>query len=88
MHVSFGFQRNDFCNIGIFIVLSIIYGGNGFPFLAKPVFDYLTSGHYSAIVPEAEIPDASLRLIIIKVAIKIWYEWQLYSYVHSIGAMC
>ena len=48
-------------------MLSIVYGGNGFPFLAKPVFDYLTTGFYNITVPEAEIPDASLRSIITKV---------------------
>ena len=42
MHVSlpFCFQKNDFFNIGVYIVLSITYGGKGYPFLAEPVFDY------------------------------------------------
>ena len=68
MCISLAFQNNDFHILGVYTVLSILHGGTGLPFLAKPVFDYLSTGHYSAIVQETEIPDVSLRFLIKKVA--------------------
>jgi hypothetical protein len=48
--------------------MSVIQGGCGFPFLARPLFDYLVQGHYKGInVPVEDIPDGTLRFIIEKV---------------------
>ena len=70
--VSLAFQNNDFHILGVFTVLSVLHGGNGLPFLAKPVFDYLTTGCYSAIiVPDTEIPEIPLRFLIKKVDIYV-----------------
>ena len=49
-------------------MLSILHGGNGLLFMAKLVFDYMSTGHYSAIVPDTEIPEISSRFLIKKVA--------------------
>lgn len=65
--IPFGFQRNDFFNMGVYCVLSIIYGGKGYPFLAEPVFAYLATGQYSIMIPEADIPDALLKSVVVKV---------------------
>ena len=66
-------------------VLSIIYGGKGYPFLAEPVFEYLATGKYSITIPEVDIPDALLKLVVTKVAtikcyvyVIIMSAWQLY----------
>ena len=46
----------------------MVYGGNGLPFLAQPVFEYLLSGSYNAIsVPASEIPDPVIQFIVEKV---------------------
>ena len=65
--MPFNFQKNDFFNIGVYIVLSIVYGGKGYPFLAEPVFDYLSTERYNITIPEEDIPDSSLKHIVTKV---------------------
>ena len=61
-------QTRDLYFLGVFLVLSVLHGGNGLPILALPVFNYIVSGAYSAIVvPEAEIPDPTLKFVIKKV---------------------
>ena len=58
--------------LGIYCVLSIIHGGNGWPFLAHPVFEYLVTGAYNCIsVPTNEIPDPILHHVIEKVRLTI-----------------
>ena len=57
--------------MGLYTVLSILHGGTGLPFFAKPVFDYMTTGCYSAIIPDVQIPEVSLRFMITKVESRI-----------------
>ena len=48
--------------------MSVVHRGNGFPFLAQPVFEYLISGSYNSIyAPPEEIPDPVLQFVIVKV---------------------
>ena len=52
----------------MFLVLSVMHGGNGMPFMAQPVFDYLVSGPYTEVkVVATEIPDHMIRFIVEKV---------------------
>ena len=53
--------------------MSVIQGGCGFPFLARPLFDYLVQGHYKGIsVPVEDIPDGTLRFIVEKVRLVLY----------------
>ena len=57
--------------MGVYFVMSVMQGGCGLPFLARPIFDYLVRGQYKGIsVPVSQIPDPTLRFIIEKVGIK------------------
>ena len=48
--------------------MSILQGGNGFPFLADAVYDYFCTGVYTGInVTNEEIPDSTLQFVIEKV---------------------
>lgn len=54
--------------MGVFTVQSIVLGGKGLPYLAEPVFDYVSCGRYdTSNVPTEIIPDTSLRFVIEKV---------------------
>ena len=88
MHVylPFAFQKNDFFNIGVYVVLSIAYGGKGYPFLAEPVFDYISTERYNIAIPEEDIPDASLKSIVSKVCLDHWMV--IYKCTHPIAKMC
>lgn len=47
-------------------------GGNGLPYLAEPVFDYISSGVYdTSVVPTEIIPDSSLRFVVEKVILSV-----------------
>lgn len=60
-------QNDEFYNLGVYFVMSVIQGGCGFPFLARS-FDYVVQGHYKGInVPVEDIPDGTLRFIVEKV---------------------
>ena len=62
------FQNRDYFYLGVFFVLSVMHGGNGMPFMAQPVFDYLVSGTYTEVkVAATEIPDHIIRFIVEKV---------------------
>ena len=52
----------------MYLVLSVIHGGNGLPIMAEAVFQYLLfeSFHASGI-PAGDIPDSVLQFIIEKV---------------------
>lgn len=61
-------QKGELSTLGMFCVLSILHGGNGFPFLAEPVYNYIVTGAYNCIHAATEdIPDNVLRLVIVKV---------------------
>jgi len=48
--------------------MSIVQGGNGFPFLAEPVYDYLCTGRCTGIsVGITTIPDPTLQFVVTKV---------------------
>ena len=48
--------------------MSITQGGSGFPFLARPVYEYITTGKYTNITVEAnDIPDVTLKFAFEKV---------------------
>ena len=50
--------------------MSIAQGGNGFPFFARPVFDYITTGKYTNInLPTNDIPNMDLKVLVEKVHI-------------------
>ena len=70
--VSNVLKKGELRILGIYCVLSIIHGGNGYPFLAQPVFDYFATGAYNSInVPTSEIPDPILQLVIEKVQLTV-----------------
>ena len=49
--------------------MSIIQGGNGFPFLSKPVYSYISCGKYTNIeIMLEDIPDPALKFAVEKVA--------------------
>lgn len=48
--------------------MSIIQGGSGFPFLAKPVYSYISRGKYTNIeIMVDDIPDPALKFAVEKV---------------------
>lgn len=48
--------------------MSIAQGGNGFPFLSKVVYSYITSGKYTNIdIDLNDIPDPTLQFALVKV---------------------
>lgn len=50
------------------MVLSILHGGNGLPFLAPPVYKYLVTGSYDSIsVSASEIPESTMKFVVEKV---------------------
>ena len=50
--------------------MSVAQGGNGFPFLAEPVYDYLCTGRSTGIsISVTDIPDPTLQFV----AQKVWY---------------
>jgi len=61
-------QNHSFYNLGRYVVMSIVQGGNGFPFLAEPVYDYLCTGRCTGIsVGITTIPDPTLQFVVTKV---------------------
>ena len=67
--ISNTLKKGELRILGMYCVLSIIHGGNGWPFLAQPVFEYIVTGTYHCIdVPTSEIPDPVLQHVIEKVA--------------------
>ena len=57
-------------SLGQFVAMSIIQGGNGFPFLAPPVYEYFVTGKCTDIaVDNGDIPDHMLQIIIEKVRV-------------------
>ena len=63
------FQDNQYKYLGQFTVMSITRGGCRFPFLAQPVYDYITTGKLSRDiqVEMMDIPDPTLQFILRKV---------------------
>ena len=57
------FQNRDFYYIGMYIVLSIVNGCDGIPVLAKPVYEYMTSGSYKDIKME-EVHDEAILAVV------------------------
>lgn len=54
--------------MGQYTVMSIAQGGSGFPFLAPPVYAYISSGNCSTINWELEdIADPTLKFAVEKV---------------------
>ena len=55
--------------MGVYTVMSISQGGCGLPFLAHPVFNYITGmgDCVGATISDDEIPDGLLKLIVTKV---------------------
>lgn len=54
--------------MGQYTAMSIMQGGCGFPFLAEPVFDYISTGKYTGIqVDVADVPDVPLKFVLEKV---------------------
>ena len=50
------------------LVLSVVYGGKGFPFLSSIVFSYLIDKPYDITsVVASDIPDNTLQLVLRKV---------------------
>ena len=62
-------QKNEFYTLGVFVVLSIAYGNSGIPFLAEPVFDYISTNSYCMAIPESQIPDIELQRVVCQVNI-------------------
>ena len=61
-------QKGELSTLGMFCVLSVLHGGNGFPFLAEPVYNYIVTGAYNCIqVATEDVPDNVLQLVIEKV---------------------
>ena len=49
--------------------MSVLQGGNGFPFLADPVYDFLATGKTTNIVVrQDQLPDPSLQVVVGKVS--------------------
>ncbi len=63
------FQNNDFYSLGVYTVLSIVYGGSGMPVFAESVYGYLVTDKYDSVKIKAQdIPDAFLKFIVQKVS--------------------
>ena len=48
--------------------MSITQGGHGFPFLARVVYSYISTGQFTTPA-ESDIPDGTLKFAVTKVAI-------------------
>ena len=52
--------------------MSICQGGNGFPFFAEQVYQYIVSGKCTGInVDTADIPDYTLKFVLQKVILSL-----------------
>ena len=61
-------QNNEVLHLGKFVAMSVTQGGGGFPFLAPPVYEYITTGKYTNIaVSTTDIPDMTLKFAVEKV---------------------
>ena len=62
-------KNNDLYFLGVFVVMSVIHGGNGLPILSETVYNYLVSGSYNYCmdIKVDDIPDPSLQFITEKV---------------------
>ena len=61
-------QNNQYKYLGQYTVMSIAQGGCGIPFLAPPVYDYISTGKLPDVkVHLKDIPDATLRFVLQKV---------------------
>ena len=61
-------QRNEFRFLGMYLVLSIIQGGAGYPFMSRCMFDHIaTESHNVKSIPASMVPDAMLRFVVEKV---------------------
>ena len=48
--------------------MSIAQGGNGFPFLAKAVYDYIVTGKHTNVgIPVESVPEGLLKFAALKV---------------------
>lgn len=67
MYNFFFIQNRDFYNLGRYTGMSIMQGGNGFPFFATPVYDYYCYGKSTGFsVSNKELPDSTLAYIVEK----------------------
>ena len=61
-------KAKEFYSLGVYTAMSVVQGGNGFPFLADCVYEYLVSGVSTGIrIPMDKVPDPSLRFALEKV---------------------
>ena len=61
-------QNNEYKYLGLYTVMSITQGGCGVPFLAPPVYDYISTRKLPDIrLHLKDIPDATLRFVLQKV---------------------
>ena len=52
--------------------MSITQKGCGFPFLAEPVFDYISTGKYTGIpVDVADVPNVPMKFVLEKVNVSV-----------------
>ena len=66
--ISFLLQGNEFHFLDVYLVLSIIHGGAGYPFMSRCLFDQIATGsHDVKSIPILMIPDAVLRFVVEKV---------------------
>ena len=53
----------------MYVAMSVIQGGSGFPFLSEPVYSYLCTGKTTSVtVPTVNIPDPTLQFLCEKVS--------------------
>ncbi len=52
--------------------MSIVQGGNGIPFLAPPVYDYLSTGKFPSNIniDHVDVPYPNLRFVLEKIKCK------------------
>ena len=61
-------QARDFYNLGRYCSMSICQGGNGLPFMAEQVYDYLSVGKSAGLMIDVnDVPGHILQFVIQKV---------------------
>ena len=61
-------QENKFFNVGRIMAMALVHSHNGFPFLAKSVYDYICDVPLSLIeISEEEIPNYEVKALLEKV---------------------
>lgn len=63
-------QSKDFKAIGTLVGMSLVQGGDGYPFFAPSIYEYIQGKDICEIIPGLdEVPDSTLRATLVKVVL-------------------